>query len=66
MVTRPRTKYTRMLVQFCFNVWPSLHAGAWNGTAAPIDGVYVEHAANVSVDGLSVTFVGAPKPSFTL
>ena len=55
-----------MLVQFCFNVWPSLHAGAWNGTAAPIDGVYVEHAANVSVDGLSVTFVGAPKPSFTL
>ena len=44
------------------NYWPSSHAGAWNGTTAPIDGVYVEHAANVSVDGLSVTFVGAPKP----
>ena len=44
------------------NYWPSSGAGAWNGTAAPIDGVYVEHAVNVTVYGLSVTFAGVPKP----
>ena len=47
------------------NYWPTSEPGGWAGTAAPVDGIYVESAKNVRVEGLSVSFLGLPKPGNT-
>eukprot|EP00947_MAST-08B_sp_MAST-8B-sp1_P002649 g2649.t1 len=44
------------------NYWPTSGPGGEKGIAAPIDGVFVEHADNVVLSDLSVAFVGKPKP----
>ena len=46
------------------NYWPTsrLPVRQFGGVTAPVDGVYVEYARNVTMDGLSVSFLGAPKP----
>ena len=45
------------------NYWPTsrLPPKQFGGVSAPVHGVYVEHARGVEMDGLSVSFLGAPK-----
>ena len=49
------------------NYWPtSRPTGArLGGVVAPIDGLFVEYASNVAVEGFRTTFVGKPKQGNT-
>ena len=49
------------------NYWPtSRPTGArLGGVAAPVDGLFVEYASNITIESFHATFVGAPKPGNT-